>query len=337
MAKDERRRIQEGSKRDMKLEDIGFYTLSDERAKNVSITSPLWRCELILTDRCNFDCPYCRKIERENLSLKDAKNITDIWTEGKLCNVRFSGGEPTLWPYLVELVEYTKNKNIERIAISTNGTADYKLYERLVKAGVNDFSISLDACCSSTANVMSGREGFYDKIIDNIKRISKLSYLTVGVVLTEQNINETLKIIKLADKLGVSDIRIIPAAQVSKTLPIIKDMDDKTLNKYPILKYRINNINNGNTIRGLKNTDSKHCALVMDDMAIFKNKHYPCIIYFREKGKAIGNVSDIKTMRQERVRWCNEHDCLKNDICRENCLDVCREYNNKVVYYKKNT
>jgi hypothetical protein len=44
----------------MKLEDIGFYTLSDNRALNVSAWSPMIRCELVLTDRCNFRCPYCR-------------------------------------------------------------------------------------------------------------------------------------------------------------------------------------------------------------------------------------------------------------------------------------
>lgn len=50
----------------MKLEDIGFYTLSDERAKNASESSPLHRCEILITDKCNFKCPYCRGM-REDL------------------------------------------------------------------------------------------------------------------------------------------------------------------------------------------------------------------------------------------------------------------------------
>ena len=58
----------------MKLEDIGFYTLSDERAQNISINSPLMRCELIVTSRCNFRCPYCRGIRKDidkELTLED--------------------------------------------------------------------------------------------------------------------------------------------------------------------------------------------------------------------------------------------------------------------------
>ena len=36
----------------MNLKNIGFYTLTDDRAKNTSATSPMYRCEMIVTDRC---------------------------------------------------------------------------------------------------------------------------------------------------------------------------------------------------------------------------------------------------------------------------------------------
>jgi cyclic pyranopterin phosphate synthase len=111
----------------MKLQDIGFYTLSDDRAKNTSWDSDLQRCELILTDRCNFKCVYCRGVKecyRGDLTFDQAKDVIDIWSQGNIHNVRFSGGEPTLWPELKELVRYTKSKNsIRHIAISTNGSA----------------------------------------------------------------------------------------------------------------------------------------------------------------------------------------------------------------------
>lgn len=50
----------------LKLEEIGFYTLSDARAASASATSPLSRCELVLSARCNFKCPYCRATEGGN-------------------------------------------------------------------------------------------------------------------------------------------------------------------------------------------------------------------------------------------------------------------------------
>lgn len=53
----------------MKLEEIGFYTLSDNRALNVSAWSPMMRCELVLTDRCNFRRPYCRGLPPASCAL----------------------------------------------------------------------------------------------------------------------------------------------------------------------------------------------------------------------------------------------------------------------------
>jgi hypothetical protein len=60
----------------MKLEDIGFYTLSDNRALNVSAWSPMMRCELVLTGRCNFRHPYCRSLRPASCALTTATSST---------------------------------------------------------------------------------------------------------------------------------------------------------------------------------------------------------------------------------------------------------------------
>lgn len=315
----------------MKLEDIGFYTLNDYRARNTNENSQLMRCELILTDACNFKCPYCRGVRDDikgTLSLEKAKHIIDLWAKDNLKNIRFSGGEPTVYKDIVELVEYTKYKGVERIAISTNGSADINLYYDLIEAGVNDFSISLDACCSAFGDMMAGGiEGAWNKVISNIKDISKLSYVTVGVVVTEETVSELKNTIEFASSLGVSDIRIISSAQYNTLLENAKDISEKVYIKYPILKYRIKNLKNQRNVRGLQTQDSHKCGLVLDDMAIAGNYHFPCIIYMREGGNPIGKVGE--NMRKERKEWMKKHDTHKDIICQKNCLDVCIDYNNK--------
>jgi len=309
------------------LRSIGFYTLEDERAKNVSVQTPLWRCELILTSKCNFKCPYCRGIPKEDagdLSWVDAKRILDIWIDGKLRNIRFSGGEPTMWKQLPKLVNYAKNGGIKRIAVSTNGSAPLSLYKELIDAGVNDFSVSLDSCCSNTGNKMTGNVPAWDKVVANIRRLSELTYTTVGTVITDDNVNEIDKLVTFASGLGVADIRLITAAQKSKILPPV----DSLLKKHPILKYRLTNFKNGRPIRGIGKNDNHLCPLVLDDMAVLNNKHYPCIIYLREQGKAIGDIGP--NVRKERQEWFLNHNCFKDKICQNNCLDVCVDYNNRV-------
>jgi MoaA/NifB/PqqE/SkfB family radical SAM enzyme len=257
-----------------------------------------------------------------------AKRIVEEFNKAKLKNIRFSGGEPTLYEGLNDLV---KLSTAERKAISTNGSADFSVYEQLIKDGINDFSISLDACCASTADAMSGTHGNYSKVCGNIRRISAKTYCTVGVVITPQNLKELPYIIQLATNMGVSDIRIIPSAQGSKTLPDLLGKSYRTHyvdNTYPILRYRLNNIRQGIPVRGLCKTDNHKCPLVLDDMAIKGNWHYPCIIYLREGGDPIGVFEHLKDVRARRFRWFMEHDCFVDHICRNNCLDVCRQLNN---------
>jgi hypothetical protein len=55
-------------------------------------------------------------------------------------------------------------------------------------------------------------------------------------VLTPTNAATINKIIRFADSLGVSDIRVIPAAQYGEKLPAI-EVDNDLLAKYPILRY----------------------------------------------------------------------------------------------------
>lgn len=305
-----------------RLEDIGFYTLTDVRAATASPFSPLMRCELLVTDACNFRCTYCRSShDGGHLAWEDARAVLDLWIEDDIRNVRFSGGEPTLWPHLVAAVAHMPSGC--RVAISTNGSASQVVYDRLLAAGVTDFSISMDACCSSTAEKMADRSGVWERIVENIEYLSARTYVTVGIVVTDEKRQEVAATISLADSLGVSDIRVIPAAQYGATV----EVDAPTLEGHPILKYRMGNLASGRPFRGIAPTDAHRCSLVFDDMAVQDGKHYPCIIYLREGGDPIGEVGE--RMRTERAVWSATHDTHADPICKGNCLDVCIDYNNR--------
>jgi MoaA/NifB/PqqE/SkfB family radical SAM enzyme len=313
----------------MKLENIGFYTLSDKRAKEANEKSPLQRCELLITSRCNFKCPYCRGTTyKGDIPFGKAINYLNIWINEGLKNVRFTGGEPTLHKDLLKMVDYCKNHKVEHIAISTNGSAELNYYKDLIRAGVNDFSISLDGGCCEIGDLMSGGvKGAWNNVIDNIRELSKLTYVSVGMVFTESNINECLESVLFADSLGVGDIRVIPSAQFNQALIKLQELPQNILSKYKILKYRINNLKQGRHVRGLKESDYNKCPLSLDDMAVASGYHFPCVIYMREQGEPIGRLTS--NVRQDRKTWFENHNTFKDKICKENCLDVCIDYNNK--------
>lgn len=257
-----------------------------------------------------------------------ARKIVNLWADDGLRNIRFSGGEPTLYHGLKELVELAKARGIARVALSTNGSASAAQYRELISAGVDDFSVSLDACCAEDGDKMSGgRKGAWETVVANIRLLSPETYVTVGVVLTAENAARTEEIIRFADSLGVSDIRVIPAAQDGCKLPTIAVAED-LLEKYPILRYRETNLRKGKAVRG---NPVKRCGLVLDDMAAMGKDHYPCIIYMREGGAPIGEIGPM--MREERADWYKNHDCTTDPICAGNCLDVCVDYNQKFAAY----
>lgn len=336
------------------LENIGFYTLEDQRAANVSMQSPLWRCELILTDLCNFKCPYCRGIEAQHarsLTWQEASFVVRMWASQGLKNIRFSGGEPTLWKgyndhgdgtssrkSLRDLVALAKELGVKNIAVSSNGSVANKVYRDLLDAGVTDFSISLDACTAPTGDKMAGNiPGAWQRVVDNIRDLAALTYVTVGVVFTPENEQEFLNIVKFAsDYLNVADIRILTSAQWNSMLAKIK-FDQSYLDKHPIFRYRMTNFGNNRHVRGIKPDDCTQCPLMLDDMAILNGYHYPCIIYMREQGRPVGKINQdlapaqaMAQVREDRLAWVTHTNTHEDPICKKNCLDVCIDYNNRV-------
>ena len=318
------------------LDNIGFYTLTNKRAKNSNSQSNLMRCEILLTPKCNLHCPYCRGLNKKELPLPYVQYILKLCIDNGLQNIRFSGGEPTLYPYLKSIIKGCRNAGIKRIAISTNGTQDLYFYKELVDLGVNDFSISLDGGCCSISNNMMGIENnkkeIFNKVSKNIQYLSWYNYVTVGTVFNEDNIQDAYKTILYIDNLNPSDIRIISSAQYNKALNNLKDIPEEVLNRHPILKYRVNNFRDGRNVRGINNYDTNKCYLVRDDMAVAGRYHYPCIIYLREGGEPIGIFDD--NFREQREEWFRNHNTHKDKICKNNCLDVCIDYNNKCKLLK---
>ena len=83
------------------------------------------------TKRCNYDCSYCPPRVHDNHSpLPDLDELKQIATDiiiphkHKRIQINISGGEPTLWPDLLQFVQHLDSiTERKRIRILTNGTA----------------------------------------------------------------------------------------------------------------------------------------------------------------------------------------------------------------------
>lgn len=106
-----------------------------------------------LTDRCNLRCVYCMPAEgidfrppEELLQDDELLLLVRVAAELGVTKVRLTGGEPTVRPGLVELVQEISGINgIEDIAMTTNGLLLEHLAAPLAKAGLRRVNVSLDA------------------------------------------------------------------------------------------------------------------------------------------------------------------------------------------------
>lgn len=97
-----------------------------------------------LHDKCNYDCPFCGDENKYGYQgwqdLETNKKIVDsiaIACEGKPFWIQLTGGEPTLYPELIELVSYMKEKGAYTSLIS-NGSRTIRWWKELKAAKVMD-------------------------------------------------------------------------------------------------------------------------------------------------------------------------------------------------------
>jgi uncharacterized radical SAM superfamily Fe-S cluster-containing enzyme len=80
-----------------------------------------------INDACNLSCPVCfadsspQRTRYRTLAEVDAMLETLVASEGSPDLVQISGGEPTIHPHIIEILQLAKSKPIRHIMLNTNG------------------------------------------------------------------------------------------------------------------------------------------------------------------------------------------------------------------------
>ena len=105
-----------------------------------------------LTDRCNFRCVYCMPEggvvfhpHEHHLSDDELVRVIRVMAPLGFDRIRLTGGEPTVRPNLVPLVQnIAAVPGIQEIAMTTNALRLEKIAEPLARAGMKRVNISID-------------------------------------------------------------------------------------------------------------------------------------------------------------------------------------------------
>jgi len=137
-----------------------------------------------ITNSCNLRCRMCGQWSEEGyiynrtkssdsqMELADWKRLVDEVASYDIAFILIRGGEPFLFPGIIELLEYINRKGIY-ISIDTNGTMSNKYAADIVRIGNMHITFSIDGPEEIHDNVR-GVKGCFKKIKENIALLNDL-------------------------------------------------------------------------------------------------------------------------------------------------------------------
>ncbi len=166
---------------------------------------------LSVTDRCNFRCTYCMPKEvfgpdhaflprNEILSFEELTRLTRVFVGLGVRKVRLTGGEPLLRRELPELIrQLSAIKDLDDIALTTNGSALVQLAKPLRDAGLRRLTVSLDALDDSVFRAMNDVDFPVHRVLCAIDAAVEAGFAPVKI--------------NMVVKRGLNDHEILPMAR----------------------------------------------------------------------------------------------------------------------------
>lgn len=159
--------------------------------------------------QCNLRCPFCfgPRHHVPSMNRDDALRIIDIIAEfGAKCVV-LSGGEPTLLPYLAELLQRAKARRLMTV-LSSNGLLLGRLIDTIAPS-LDWLALPLDGPDrASNAAMRVGNNHHFATILSLIPRIQRkypALRIKLGTVVTRHNYMKVPPIIRRIAKKGLPD------------------------------------------------------------------------------------------------------------------------------------
>jgi radical SAM protein with 4Fe4S-binding SPASM domain len=172
--------------------------------------APFKACWLTTNRTCNLRCKWCYATttgfkKEDDLSWEDAKRAVAFCVNCRIRSIVLIGGEPTIYPYIHELIRLIKKSGM-RCGVVSNGLvlADIETARKFIDDGVTTFSLSMKANNSTSYADVTGFDSFslFLKAVSNLKTLG--CRFSVSQVLTKENIPTFSSGIASARKAGAT-------------------------------------------------------------------------------------------------------------------------------------
>ena len=169
-----------------------------------------YRMDLALTYRCQNDCGHCynETKEKRELSPENWERVLGrLWSSG-VPHVVFTGGEPTLVPFLERLVARAQALG-QVTGLITNGRrlSEPGYLKGLVGAGLDHVQITLLSHRESVHDGLTRDPGSWKQTVEGIKAAVKENiYVASNTTLLAKNIDEIEDTLRFAIGLGLRNV-----------------------------------------------------------------------------------------------------------------------------------
>lgn len=191
-----------------------------------------------LWEQCNMKCGFCfakfqdvkdTVLPKGHLSKDESINVVRQLADFGFQKITFVGGEPTLCPWLSELIEIAKEKGLTTMIV-TNGSNLTDKFLKNNKKYLDWIAISIDSL-KADINLGIGRK-YKNRIIDEnyyyilIRKIKKYNYrLKINTVVNQFNYREIMQ--NFIDKVEPERWKVIEVMS-------IQGQNDRKFNKFAV-------------------------------------------------------------------------------------------------------
>ncbi len=153
-----------------------------------------------ITDGCNLTCPMCYAASapgQSHRSVEEVKRAIDrlVAAEGRAEVAQLSGGEPTIHPQLLEILDYALSRPIDYVMINTNGIRlanDDALVEAIAARRERvEVYFQLDDLDDAALTKLRGQAGLLEKKLKAIERLEAAGVHITLVSTLQAGVNDS--------------------------------------------------------------------------------------------------------------------------------------------------
>ncbi len=183
------------------------------------------------TGGCNLECVHCRRLDVSQELMKDDltteesfKLVEQIAEIGDGTILVLSGGEPLFRPDIFEIAKHAKKQGLT-LALATNGTlVDEAMARRIVDAGIERVSISLDGADANTHDNFRKLPGSFDAAVRGIRNLRSIGMeVQINSTIAKHNVHQVKGLYKMAQDLDAIALHIFMLVPVGCGVQIAED------------------------------------------------------------------------------------------------------------------